>query len=330
MPPLTLLLLGPALAGPFTARTSQGPWTERAVAREYVLPKGWLQIGLSTDAKLSTAYRDADGDLVPWEEGTAWLFSRLWLRVDQGFSRRVRLYAHLPVVHAHLWSAAGADTATTALGDIHTGFWVQPWLERRGALAFQLDLKAPSGVEWPDDFIGGAANTAGFLTGTGITNLGLHTHGRLCLGEWGAVRAQVGWTHKFPAVVGYVVEDGGFGNGWLDPGDEVVAGLEAQVQLGDPLALTLGGRFSHRGTYALGVAGPGAADLDLTPIPGSAGDFLDARLALAWSPDPHFEATAAGGLQVFGSDSRLFAHLGLEEFSPQPGPVAEIAGVVRW
>ncbi|MFH1465592.1 MAG: hypothetical protein ABIO70_14490 [Pseudomonadota bacterium] len=328
---LALFLLGTAAhAGPFTHRTSQGPWVQRQVAREYALPKGWLQIELAADSKLSTAVRDGQGRLVAAEEGTAWHYSRLWLNVDQGFTRRARIYAHIPVVRARLVSAAGADTATTALGDVHTGVWYQPWLEKRGALAFQVDLKAPSGVEWPSDFIGGAANTEGFLTGTGITNLGAFAHGRVRLGEVLALKGDLGWVHKFPAVVGYVLEDGGFGNGWLNPGDELRAGATAEVQLGDAWCLGADGRFSHRGVYAVGVSGEGAARLDLNPIPGSAGYFVDARLGLTFSPVDNFEAGAGFGMQLMGSDTRLFQALGLEEFSPQPGPTLELSAVVRW
>ncbi len=325
-----VLLCSAVQAGPFTHRASQGEWVQREVEREYTLPKGWLQIQLEADSKGSRAARDSSGALAPWAEGTRWRYSRLWLNIDQGFSQRVRIYAHIPLVHAWLRSSAGADTSTVAMGDVHTGLWVQPWLEGPWASALQLDLKAPSGVEWPSDLIGGSANTGGFLTGTGITNLGAHLHLRRRFGDVAAVKAQLGYVRKFPAVVGYIVEDGGFANGWLNAGDELAAGLEAQAQLADSWAVSGQARYSHRGVYQLGVSGQSPSALELDAIPGSAGDFVDVGLDLGFSPSDGLEFGLGASAQVVGSDTRLFAHLGLEEFSPQPGVSVSLRGAYRW
>jgi len=326
-----LALLGSiAHAGLFTHRSSQGEWVQPAVERDYTLPKGWLQIQLAADSKGSTAARDSSGALAPWDDGTHWRYSQLWLNIDQGFSQRVSIYAHLPMVHAWLRSTAGADTSTFALGDVHTGLWYQPWLEGAWAGALQLDLKAPSGVEWPSDFIGGSGNTGGFLTGTGITNLGAHLHLRRTLGTVAALRAQLGYVRKFPAVVGYVIEADGFGNGWLNAGDEIQAGLEAQVQLGDRLALAGMARYSHRGIYRIGVSGQKPTSLELEDIPGSAGDFVDAGLSVGFAPSHNWEFGLGATAQLLGSDTRLFAHLGLEEYSPQPGLCLDLRGAYRW
>ncbi len=326
-----LALLGSvAHAGPFTHRASQGEWTQRQVERDYVLPKGWLQIQLAADTKSSSGTRDASGAVVPWDEGTRWRYSRLWLNIDQGFSHRVSLYARIPVVHASLRSTAGAETDTVAIGDVHTGVWVQPWLEGAWTGALQLDLKAPSGVEWPSDFIGGSSNTGGFLTGTGITNLGAHAHVRRTIGGAAALRAQLGYVRKFPAIVGYIIEDGGFGNGWLNAGDELQLGLEAAVQLADAWAVAGQARYSHRAVYRMGVSGQGAASLELEDIPNSAGDFVDAGLELAFSPSANWEWGLGASAQLLGSDTRIFAHLGLEEYSPQPGLTIDLKGAYRW
>jgi hypothetical protein len=328
---LSFALLSPAVhAGPFTHRSSQGAWVERQVEREFTMPKGWLQLELAADSKGSHGSRDNTGAIVPHDDGTAWQYSRLWLNIHQGFGQRVSIYAQIPVVHAYLKSASGASTGTLAMGDVHTGFWFQPWRDNAWALALQGDLKAPSGVEWPGDFIGGSANTSGFLTGTGITNVGAHLHLRRTLGSAAALRARVGYVRKFPSVVGYIIEDDGFGNGWLDAGDEFLGGLEAQVQIADAWAVTGGATYSHRGVYRMGVSGEGAASLDLSSIPNSAGDFVDAGLSLDFSPSTWVELGLGAQAQVLGSDTRLFSHLGLEEFSPQPGLVLDLRGAVRW
>ncbi len=329
-----LALFALALAAPrahaFEARSSMGAWTPRQVERDYVLPKGWLAIELAADSKTTGAVRDENGARSALDEGTAWHYSRLWLKVDQGFARRFMLYAHIPLVHAWLTNDEGANTSTFALGDIHTGFWLQPWLARRGVLALQVDLKAPSGVEWPSDFIGGANNTSGFLTGTGITNLGAILHARQQLGSGLALRGCVGYVHKFPQVVGYVIEDEGFGNGWLSAGDETRVGLEVQLQAADAWAVDLGARYSHRAVYRMGNSGQSASSLVLETIANSTGDFVDTGLGVSFSPNQHFEAGLDLDYQLMGSDTRLFGHLGLEEFSPQPGLTVTLQGVLRW
>lgn len=325
-----LLSTAAALAGPFTTRTSMGEWPDRQVERDFALPRGWVQIGLAADTKASTGYRNGAGEVVEWGGDTVWRYSVYQLQFDQGFSQRLRLYAHVPLVNASLRNDQGTDIRTVALGDVHTGFTVQPWLGKPWAVAAQLDLKSPSGLEWPSDFIGGPTNTEGFLTGTGITNLGPALHARYRFGRVAAVQVHGAWVWKFPGVVGYVMEDGGWGLGWMDPGNEIRASGDLTLQLGDDFALGGTGTWSHRGTYAMGTKGPGLALDDLEEIDGSAGDFVDAGGTLSWEPDAHVEVVARVTSQVVGSDTRLFAGLGLEEFSPQPGLTFGLTGVVRW
>ena len=123
---LLALLASPADAGVFAAKTSRGDWPTTQVARDFVLPKGYLQVGLHLDSKASRAFRDGDGDLVDYEEGTVWRYSRLTLHVDQGFSRQLTLYARIPHVHAALRNDRDTAVSTLALGDIHTGVIWQP------------------------------------------------------------------------------------------------------------------------------------------------------------------------------------------------------------
>jgi len=327
---LLALLVSPADAGVFTAKTSRGDWPATQVARDFVLPKGYLQVGLHLDSKASRAFRDGDGDLVDYDQGTVWRYSRLTLHIDQGFSRQLTLYARIPHVHAALRNDRDTAVSTFALGDVHTGVIWQPSSGEKHAGALRFDLKAPSGVEWPTDFIGGPGNTEGFLTGTGITNFGVHVLTRVSLHDRAALRLSYGYTHKFSGVVGYVVEADGFGNGWLSPGDEHRLGLDLQGQLTEDLAVSIDGRLSRRGTYRLGVSGPSARAADLTDIPDSAGAFVDTGVAASYVLSPTWELGAEGSLQLMGSDTRTFAHLGLEEFSPQPGLTMGLHAAARW
>ena len=62
-PSLSILFISAALAGPFTAKSSQGSLPLAEVQRDLVLPKGWLALSLAHEHKASTQYRDAEGRL---------------------------------------------------------------------------------------------------------------------------------------------------------------------------------------------------------------------------------------------------------------------------
>ncbi|MDP6934263.1 MAG: hypothetical protein QGG40_15160 [Myxococcota bacterium] len=331
---LTLGLAPQAQAGMFNPKTSMDEWTERKVDQDFVLPKGWLKVAVDADFKHSTSYRDSGGFLNSYDDETAWDYGQLWLRIDQGFSSRVRLYAHVPMVWASLRVDDDHRTTTRAMGDVHTGMWLQPWREqgpvKPSSAALQLDLKAPSGVEWPSDLIGGGANTESFLTGTGVPNLGAHLHGRTTVGASIGLAGSIGYVRKFPVVVGYVIEQGGFGNGWINPGDELLVTGRGLFQATDDLAAGPNLSFSRRGTYAMGTSGSSPTGVVLEDIADSDGTFTDVGLTASWSPGSHWEVNLDLGAQLLGSDTRTFAHLGLEEFSPQPGVTTGLEVAARW
>ncbi len=322
------LLLGAANAGLLSEKTTMSEWPEREIDADLVTPRGWLRVGLGADMKVSSASRDDSGALTPHDDAT-WTYSRLWLKLDQGFSQRLSLYCHIPYVYAHLDNAHGADVTTRAFGDIHTGFAYQPWIDTPNKLAIVADLKAPSGVEWPSDFSGGEASTGSFLTGTGITNAGLSLRARRAIGPV-APHLDVGYTFTIPTVVGDVVQTDGWGNGWLDPGDELHASAGLDLQLGDRLLLGAGAVYSRRGVYRVGIAGEGVWKLDLHDIPDSDGWFLDAQGTASFAVSEHLGLRYDLGWQAAGTSTELFDHLGLEEFSPQPGLTHGLTAEVRW
>lgn len=324
-----MLLLPAAIAAPFAQKSSQDPWPERQIDQGLLVPRGKLALGLAHDAKRSTATRDADGQVVPMAPGSTWYHRRTWLTVDQGFSRRITLYVHIPWVDALLLNDRGAMVQTRALGDVHTGLRTNPWPDAPTELAFQVDVKAPSGVEWPSDFIGGAANQAGFLTGTGVTNLGLHAHARQPLADVAALELRAGYVRKFAAIVGYVVETDGFGNGWLKAGDETVLSGRAEGQLGSQVLLHVDSQASWRGPYSIGTSGPSLRSVELSVVQDPS-LVVDVGGGLSWAPDPQLELQAAAGWQLAGADTRTFGHLGLDEYAPMPGMETRVGVVIKW
>jgi hypothetical protein len=319
---------GDAHAGPFTQKTSQGPALGPQVTRPHTMPKGWLELGLRADTKRSTQHRTASGKVV--DHDGVWRSSHLWLDVRQGFSKQVTLYASVPWVMAQISPVAGTTTTTTAMGDAHIGVLAEPWRWERAGLGWQLDMKAPSGVEWPGSTSSGPDQVRSMLTGTGVANYGAHLLGRWQPAARALLRTSAGYIAKPASVVGYVVQDDGFGNGWLDPGDEWLLDAEATVQVHTTVALSGGTCWSRRGTYAMGVSGPGTRSRSLDAIADSAGAFLDGRLGMSWAPTSHWELQAQLERSLAGSDTQGFAHLGLEEFSPQPGNELSLSVAARW
>ena len=321
------VLTGAADAGPFTAKTSQGEWVENAVMRPLVLPKGWLEVGIGADTKKSTQYRGGDGGLRAYSEDIGWRYSRLWFELRQGFSDRVTLYGRVPIVDARLDLAMGSQVSTTDVGDARLGVMVQPWLDELVDVGFSIELKTPTGVEWPEGS-GGPDDTHGFLTGTGTTDLGANVHGRLALMERFKLGADIGYVHKFAAIVGYVEEVGGFGNGIMDPGNEFRLGASVMGKLIDGVSLSVAGRHRSIGEAQIGVSGDG--ERVLRPIRPSGGEWFDASVTLSVEPSRHWLVEGWTARDLTGADTRTFAHLGLEDFAPQPGWTFGSRVAARW
>ena len=80
----------------------------------------------------------------------------------------------------------------------------------------------------------------------------------------------------------------------------------------------------------MGTSGSSPTGVVLEDIADSGGTFTDVGLTAFWSPDSHWEVNLDLGAQLLGSDTRTFAHLGLEEFSPQPGVTTGLEVAARW
>jgi len=310
-------------------KTSMGEWADRRVDREIVLPKGWVEVSLGAETKLSGSYWDGQGEERAWDDQVRWSYSQAWLKLEQGFSAHLKPYLHIPVVMSGVYRDGTPLVRTSALGDVHSGLVFQPWLARRQKVAIQVDLKSPTGVEWPGESIGGGANVQNFLTGTGTTNLGAFVLGHALLGDITRLEARVGGVLKFPGIVGYVLEEGGFGNGWLDPGDELLGELNLVFQPTDKLSASVGSTYSVRTSYWMGTSGESLWGASWEWL-ADGGSFLDGELGLTWDFGSRWSLEGCVGRSIRGSDSRPFAALGLEEFSPQPGITGALGVVGRW
>jgi hypothetical protein len=320
-------LSGVAEAGPFTSKTSQGELSRRVVDRPFVMPKGWLEVATAVDSKTSQAYRGSDGGLREQPKGMSWNHARLWLEVRQGFSDRVTLYGRVPWVRSSLRPAGGNEITTLAMGDAHTGLVVQPMLGGPGSFAVSLDLKAPSGVEWPSGS-GGPANTSSFLTGTGATNLSVLGHAKWAIKGMASMAAELGYVRKFPAIVGYVVAQEGFGNGVINPGDEWILNTDITAMAGSMVSLAGQLNFRRMGESSVGING--SEGRQMSALRHTGGDWVDVGLSLSVEPSAHWGVELSASQDLKGGDTRTFAHLGLEELAPQPGRRFGTKVVARW
>ena len=128
--------------------------------------------------------------------------------------------------------------------------------------------------------------------------------------------------------MGYVEEVGGFGNGVIDPGNELHLAASVMVRAVDGVSASVSGHYRHMGETKIGVNGDG--DTTLRPIKPSGGDWFDARLALSVEPSDHWVLEGWASRDVLGGDTRTFAHLGLEDFAPQSGWTFGTKVAVRW
>lgn len=324
-----LMLLGQVEAkSPFEQKSMQPAISPNQASRPLILPKGWMEFTVEMQSKYATAQRDFNNEITPLGSNQYWSYSQLWFNYSNAFSSRLMVYMHVPFVHAQFQPSDGDAIATTALGDVHTGFYYQPTLERQNFVV-QVDLKSPSGVEWPSSKDGGPNDISGFLTGTGLTNLGFIGHYKVQPSALYALHIQTGYTFKFPAIVGYVVEKNGFGNGILNAGNEFNIAAVHQVQIKPTTCLEFTHQYSHRAPYFMGVSGEGIRWHVDEEILG-AGWFVNVGAGLSWESSPMQAYSLHIDQQVLGTSTTAFALLGLEEFSPQPGTTISLKGSRRW
>ena len=85
-----LLFSSSAIAGGFEGKTMRDPFSNRSVERGLVLGKGWFQLGLGSNYKLSTGEWSPDGEKDDWA-ATSWMYTTQHLDIRYGITRNVEL-----------------------------------------------------------------------------------------------------------------------------------------------------------------------------------------------------------------------------------------------
>lgn len=314
---------------PFYPKTMQGEWNPEASSRSMLLPKGWSELDLNFSSKISNSFRDEQG-LEQSISPSIWTYNKVNVSYRHGLSNHVSVFMDVPWVLPMLFIQDGEPIYTFALGDVSSGFQILHSKPTSPVeIASGLTLKSPSGVEWPASAKGSPNEIQGFLTGTGTTNLTASLAAKMNVSSFYAIRLNAAYTYKFRAVVGYLIEEDGFGHGKLKPGNAIDFQLTNYIQFHPSLSMRIAGIYSYRGIYYYGVSGAGIGwenPQELIPP----GFFADGLVSLQWEPSPLWSWKTSAQYQILGSDTQTFATLGLDEFSPQPGWVYSLGGTRRW
>ena len=121
----------------------------------------------------------------------------------------------------------------------------------------------------------------------------------------------------------------GFGNGVLNPGDEFNANAHLTGQAGTIFWARTSVDYRSIAEAWVGVNGDLGSRI-MEPIRHSAGSWLVGELTVGIDADEHWTVELKANRDLMGGDSRPFAHLGLEELSPQPGFGFGAGVVARW
>ena len=237
----------------------------------------------------------------------------------------------LPVVWQYLNKEYFDDSIQTiGLGDVYTGVRFRTYHEKGRNIFLSLELKSPSGIEWPSGLSGYPNDITGFLTGTGTTNLGISSQIEFDLNPQKYNMAfDIGYVYKFRSVVGYVIEEEGFGNGRLQPGSEIYLNWLHRIGINKHFQSDVWSTYSYRGTYFYGTSGDGIAWNNKNELM-SPTQYADIGYSIIYAPSLSQNLSVSIQHQIWGSDTQLFSILGLEGFSPQPGTTFSFGYEVLW
>ena len=326
---MILIWIFTAFASPFSDKTMKGELTLLPMHRDLLLPKGRMSLGFDVASKNIIGYRDGNGNIVEYQN-TNFLYNTSTLHYANGFSNSITMYATMPFVWQYLQKTDfQKPIQTRALGDVRTGIRYSIHHTDVRQYALTAELKSPSGVEWPSSYSGYPNDIQGFLTGTGTTNLGIGSQMRWNVSPKYTMDVDLGYIQKFRAVVGYVIEKDGFGNGRIKPGNEIFVQWKHRFALRDHIEIDGWGAYSYRSTYLYGTSGEGVLWNNKQELMAPT-SYADAGLSFFYSPSIHHTWLISLQQQIWGSGTELFSLLGLEEFSPQPGMVYSFQYEVRW
>jgi hypothetical protein len=305
-------------SGAFTAKAMREPLSGREVERGLLMPKGWLELSLGYERKVSRAAWSDAGERDDWDSAV-WTYQTQRAALRYGLGPRIELGWDVPLHQAHLQNdVLGTDTKDWSVGDprFHGRFELLEKEAPTTSLALELAYKAPAAKESPGTYIGGPINVSAFVFTTGTPDLSIGLGGKQQFGP-ASVEVHAAYVRRFSAVVQYLVELENFQFlGRIKPGDLVVVSGDVLLQAG-PVALHGGPRITQRGLTRIGTTSGGLSpSTNLDPVAGSDGVTADIDAGLIVNVSRGVDIDLYASLPMMGEDLQFFP---IEDIHPTLG-----------
>lgn len=301
----------------------QAPLSPRLVERSLKLDRGWLEVGLGAEVKLSDSYWGPAGQALDYDPdnpgAVRFMYSTESLNVRYGLLPRLEAGFRLPVHYVSLTNDInGADTSGIYWGDptLHMRFEAFRTDAPLTSVVVHTHFKAPMGNESPGSLIAGPSTFQSFVTTTGTPDWRLGVEAKRQLGIFG-VQGGVAADYRFSGVAQYLVDTETIVYaGRMKPGNRLLADVGGMVQLG-PLNLHGAFWFMGWGEIAYGTTSAGLLpNQNLEAVAGSGGYSygIDARATVAIGR--RLDLAAGANIPLRGEDLMFFP---IEDLHPTRG-----------
>ena len=322
-----LLFSSSAIAGGFEGKTMRDPFSNRSVERGLVLGKGWFQLGLGSNYKLSTGAWSPDGEKEAWDT-TSWLYTTQHLHVRYGLTRNVELSWKMT---SHYVALNNIDFVTNdnenglvnsqfGIGDPEMGVKYQILRENApmtSIIAYGL-YKAPLANEMPGNYVASPNAFSSFVMTTGTPDL---TVGFAAKKQFGpaALTLDLAEVHRFSGLASYAIEtDVNQFQVRVKPGNITKLDVELEGQ-GGPVNISAGAVYQHRSAFQIGTTSAGFfPNKNLDEVIDSDGWSLDAKAGVTFNVFQTLDIKGAALIPLRGEDLLFFP---LEDVHPTTGNV---------
>ena len=309
-----------AIAGGFEGKTMRDPFSNRSVERGLVLGKGWFQISLGSNYKLSTGEWDANGEKVDWAS-TSWTYTTQHLDIHYGITRNVELSWKMT---SHYVALVNPDLDTDinqySIGDPEFGVKYQ-LLRSNAPLTSAIvyaNYKAPLANEMPGNYVGGPNSFSSFVMTTGTPDLAIGLAGKKQFGP-AALTLDIANVHRFSGLASYAIEtDMNQFQIRVKPGNIFRIDAVAEGQAG-PINLNGGVLYQKRAAFQIGPTSAGFfPNKNLEAVQDSDGWSLDAKAGVTLNVFQTLDVKANALIPIRGEDFLFFP---LEDVHPTTGTV---------
>lgn len=307
-----------AFAGGFEPKTMQDTFEPNVVDRWLVIGKGWIQLDVTADCKVSRGYWNEDGVATDFED-TQWTYTTQKYDMTYGLTRYSQLSWTMQTHYVHLENdLLGTDSTQFGLGDPILGYKYELFraIKPLTSLALYARYKAPLANEAPGNYVGGPNTFSAFVFTSGTPDF---TGGVQLKKGFGpaAVTVDLGYKYRIAGLTLYAIETNL--NQFMmriKPGDVASAKVDLDLQLG-PAFLGASALFQHRAAFRIGNTALGIdPNKNLEEIQGSDGWSLDASGTLGFSVGHRLDVLGTVWIPLRGEDLQFFP---IEDIHPTYG-----------